>query len=169
MKRSLAALALGVVLSAPAAPAALQSAQPARYAAAIEAELRQMGIAAECASESATRHRCRAARPAAGAGHALLHVVYSDESDTIYFYFERYLLLPSDHARAATVLRRLMELNWDLLIGKFEWNARSGEVRLGATLNTDSNFDRRAFRSIIAALDTLAARYAAELRDLTGP
>jgi hypothetical protein len=169
MKRSPAALALGVALSARAAPAAAQTAPPARYAAAIEAELRQMGIAAECASESATRHRCRAPRPAAGASNAWLHMVYSDESDTIYFYFERYLLLPSDHPRAATVLRRLMELNWDLLVGKFEWNPRTGEVRLSATLNTDSNFDRRAFRSIIAALDTLAARYAAELRDLAGP
>jgi hypothetical protein len=166
MKRPLAALVLGAALSAQAAPMAAQVVPPARYAAAIEAELRQMRVAAECASESATRHRCRALRPAAGATDAWLHVVYSDESDTIYFYFERYLLLPSDHARAATVLRRLMELNWDLLIGKFEWNPRSGEVRLSATLNTDSNFDRRAFRSIIAALDTLAARYAAELRDL---
>ena len=62
-----------------------------------------------------------------------------------------------------------MELNWELLIGKFEWNPRTGEVRLGATFNTDSNFDRRAFRSIVRALDTIAARYAAELRDLTGP
>jgi hypothetical protein len=171
MKPSLtAALALlfGLGLQPPA-QAAAQAVRAPRYAAAMEAELRQMGIAAECASESALRHRCRASRPAAaGSAGASLHLVYSDESDTIYFYFERYLLLPSDHARAATVLRRLMELNWDLLVGKFEWNPRTGEVRLGATLSTDSNFDRRAFRSVIAALDTLAARYASELRDLIG-
>jgi hypothetical protein len=175
-----AALALGL-----AAVAFAQDAAPAaRYAANMEAELRQLGIDAQCASESQSRHHCRYARPSA-AGHRELsfggiapalrggamsmHVVYSDDSDTVYFYVERYLVVPSDHARAATVLRRLMELNWELLVGKFEWNPRTGEVRLSATLNTDSNFDRRAFRSIVGALDVIAARYVAELNDLRGP
>ena len=56
-----------------------------------------------------------------------------------------------------------MELNWELLVGKFEWNPRTGEVRLSAVLNTDSNFDRRAFRSIVHALDSIAVRYYREL------
>ena len=59
-----------------------------------------------------------------------------------------------------------MELNWELLVGKFEWNPRDGEVRLSAVLNTDSNFDRRALRSIVHSLDTIAARYERELRVL---
>lgn len=162
------ALALGLL--AQAAAGAAQAGATPRYSAAIETELRQMGLAAQCANEPPMRHHCRAPRPGTPlTGELWLHAVYSDESDTIYFYLERYLVLPSDHARAAAVLRRLMELNWELLVGKFEWNPRNGEVRLSATLNTDSNFDRRAFRSIVAALDASAARYAAELRDLVGP
>jgi hypothetical protein len=170
MSRTASSVALsGVLLLLAAVPRAAQSAAAPRYAAAIEAELRNMAIAAQCATESASRHHCRTPRPTAVAASELwLHVVYSDDSDTIYFYLERYLVVPSDDPRAATVLRRLMELNWDLLVGKFEWNPRTGEVRLAAILNTDSNFDRRAFRSIIGALDTIAARHGAELRDLAG-
>jgi hypothetical protein len=48
-------------------------------------------------------------------------------------------------------------------VGKLEWSARTGEVRLSAVLNTDSNFDRRALRSIVLALDELAGRYRGEL------
>lgn len=163
--------AFGTVALMLAAVAFAQDPAPAaRYAMQIEAELRQLGIEAQCASEPQARHHCRFVRPAVtGAGELSLHAVYSDQSDTIYFYVERYLLLPSDHARAGTVLRRLMELNWELLVGKFEWNPRSGEVRLSATLSTDSNFDRRAFRSIVRALEMVATRYAAELQDLAGP
>jgi hypothetical protein len=159
------AIAAAALVHAPAL-AAQTNARP-RYADAIEAELRSMAIAAECTPESAARHRCRATRAATAPAAALqLHVAYSDETDTIYFYLERYLVVPSDHPRVAEVLRRLMELNWDMLVGKFEWNPRTGEVRLSATLSTDSNFDRRAFRSVIAALDTAHARHGAELRDL---
>jgi hypothetical protein len=166
--RAIASGGCGLAL---AAVAFAQDAPPAaRYAANMEAELRQLGIDAQCASEPQSRHHCRYARPSsADRGDLSLHAVYSDESDTVYFYVERYLVVPSDHARAAAVLRRLMELNWQLLVGKFEWNPRTGEVRLSATLNTDSNFDRRAFRSIVRALDTIAARYGAELNDLLGP
>jgi hypothetical protein len=160
--------AFGLALAAAAGGA--QDTTPARYAAALEAELRQVGIEAQCAGEPAARHHCRYARPSAARGGELsLHAEYSDQTDTVYVYVERYLVLPSDHPRAPAVLRRLMELNWELLVGKFEWNPRTGEVRLSATLNTDSNFDRRAFRSILRALDTIAARYDAELRDLASP
>jgi len=169
--RATRAIAPGAFALALATGAFAQGPPPtARYAASMEAELRRLGIDAQCVSEPESRHHCRYARPpAAGHGELSLHAVYSDESDTVYFYVERYLVVPSDHARAATVLRRLMELNWELLVGKFEWNPRTGEVRLSATLNTDSNFDRRAFRSIVRALDTIAARYGAELNDLRGP
>jgi len=89
--------------------------------------------------------------------------VYSDETDTVYVYLERYAMLPPDDPHSAALLRRMMELNWQLLVGKLEWSARSGEVRLSAVLNTDSNFDRRALRSIVLALGATANRYRGEL------
>jgi hypothetical protein len=145
-----------------------QDAAPPRYAAAIEQELSHMGIAAQCAREPSQRFHCSWRRAlASGAGDLALHAVYSDESDTIYLYVERYLVQPSDAAQTPALLRRLMELNWELLVGKLEWSPRSGEVRLSATLSTDSNFDRRAFRSTIRALESVAERYRTELQSLS--
>jgi hypothetical protein len=167
MKPAASACVLGLaVLSASAAAVA----QPVRYAASMEHELQQLGIEARCSAEATARHHCTYTRPSpTGDGVLAMHAVYSDESDTIYFYVERLLVVPSDHPQASSVLRRLMELNWELLVGRFEWNPRTGEVRLGAILNTDSNFDRRAFRSIVRALDALTLRYLAELRGLLAP
>ena len=47
-------------------------------------------------------------------------------------------------------------------------SSTTGEVRLSAVLNTDSNFDRRAFRGVIRSLIRLADRYAPEVGQLTG-
>lgn len=171
MRRSLAALwsvSLGALAITPGA-----AGQPApgvpRYAAAVEEALLQLDLDVRCANEGAQRQHCRGSRKAPGGDEPLLHSEYSDESDTVYVYLERYLVVPSDDPRSAALLRRLMELNWELLIGKFEWNARTGEVRLAAVVNTDSNFDRRAFRSTVRALYAVAARHRAELQALTGP
>jgi hypothetical protein len=49
-----------------------------------------------------------------------------------------------------------------------EWNEADGEVRLSMVMNTDSNFDRRAFRSIVRQVGPLADRYLDELTRLAG-
>ena len=97
-----------------------------------------------------------------------VHLVYSDRTDTIYMYVERYLEAAPDAPSTSQVLRRLMELNWSLLLGKFEWDATDGEVRLAMILNTDSNFDRRAFRSAVRGISQLADRYYNELARAVG-
>lgn len=146
--------------------AAAESPGP-RYADAVRSELEQVGILASCENEPNARFHCSwSGRALPDGTRPSFHAVYSDASDTVYFYIERYLQLPPDGARTSSVLRRMMELNWELLVAKFEWDGRSGEVRLSALLNTDSNFDRRAFRSILRALDTVAQRYQRELREL---
>jgi hypothetical protein len=161
-------LGLGSMAVASGATSQPAPAQP-RYARAIEEALSQLDLDVRCANEGAQRQHCRATRKAEAGDGAILHSEYSDDSDTIYLYLEQYLVVPSDSPRSAALLRRLMELNWELLIGKFEWNARTGEVRLAAVVNSDSNFDRRAFRSTVRALYTVGARYRAELQGLTGP
>jgi hypothetical protein len=151
-----------------AAATAVAEATPPRYARAIEQELSAMGIDARCDLRDDRRQHCSYSRASTGPGRKLdVETVYSDESDTVYVYVARYLVLAPDAAATQTVLRRLMELNWELLLGKFEWNPRTGEVRLSAMLNTDSNFDRRAFRSLIHGIEALATRHEAELRGLS--
>lgn len=138
-----------------------------RYADAVQHEFAAMGLDAVCSVVSATRATCNYRVRSSATGRDLpAHAIYDDDTDSVYFYVERYLVAPAQAASTPSLLRRLMELNWTLLVGKFEWNPRDGEVRLGAVLNTDSNFDRRAFRSIVLALDTTAARYREELRAL---
>jgi hypothetical protein len=168
MKRHAALLitaTLGTVLVA-LAVAQAKGASP-RYATAVRQELESMGLQPNCVSEQKARYHCTyAGRASANGRKPTAHAVYSDESDTVYFYIERYLDLPAGGPKTQVVLQRLMELNWDLLLGKLEWNPRSGEVRLSAVLSTDSNFDRRAFRSIVHGLDTIAERFDRELHAL---
>lgn len=162
-------VALVLVAAGAASHVAAEPAAPPRYGAAMADELAAMGLDPTCEALSPTRMRCNyRARSSATERAFEAHAIYSDDTDTIYFCVEHYLDAPPAAASTTVLLRRLMELNWSTLVGKFEWNPRDGEVRLSAVLNTDSNFDRRAFRSTVLAVDTIGARYHAELSALAG-
>ena len=151
------------------------SAQP-RYLTQMQAELQAMGLSPQCASANAQAGSCttRASAPPAAANgqpsnrRFVLSLQYDDNSDTIYVYVDHYALLHGDAQNAGQVFRRLLELNWEMLIGRFEWSSASGEIRLSAVMNTDSNFDRRAFRGVVRSVLRLADRYADEIARLTG-
>lgn len=146
----------------------VEEGQP-RYLAPMRRELGSMRVrSASCEPVDAQRARCTFTARGITTGREFpVHMVYSDRTDTIYMYIERYLVAPPDGQATNAVLRRLMELNWTLLLGKFEWDATDGEVRLAMILNTDSNFDRRAFRSAVRGIGQLADRYYNELDRLT--
>jgi hypothetical protein len=174
-------------LGALPAPASAQDAEPAqaaeatpthqvdavaegqpRYLAAMDRELSAMRVrGARCEATDEQRARCSFSARGITTGRDFeIRAVYSDRTDTIYLYVERYLAAPADGPTTGALLRRLMELNWTLLLGKFEWDASAGEVRLAMVLNTDSNFDRRAFRSAVRGIGQLADRYYNELERL---
>lgn len=141
-----------------------------RYLGAIRAELDGMGITGvrcEAAAGDSQRATCAFQQTGAETDRTLdVRLAYSDVTDTIYLYAAEYLSAPSDGEHSNAVLRRLMELNWTMLLGKFEWDPTDGEVRLAMVMNTDSNFDRRAFRSAVRGLNVLADRYYPELHRL---
>lgn len=146
-----------------------------RYLPQIRTELQAMGYTAQCAPVSASVGTCRVEHVGAqaGAGTAAgrrfaLVVEYSDVTDTVYAYLSHYAVLRVDQPNATTAFRRVAEMNWEMLVGKFEWSAPSGELRLGAVMHTDSNFDRRAFRGVVRSLLRLGDRYADEVSRLTG-
>lgn len=156
--------------------AANAQAQP-RYLAQMQAELQAMAMAPQCAPTSATVGACTVRAQAPGADgrtpnptarRFVVSMTYDDGSDTIYVYIERYATLRADAANASQATRRLLELNWEMLASRVEWSPSTGEVRLSSLLHTDSNFDRRAFRSTIRSLLRSAERYAQELSQLTG-
>jgi hypothetical protein len=139
-----------------------------RYLGAMRSELSAMRVrGARCEATDAQRARCSFTARGITTGREFpVHMVYSDRTDTIYLYVERYLEAPADADGTPALLRRLMELNWTVLLGKFEWDPTDGEVRLAMVLNTDSNFDRRAFRSAVRGIGQLADRYYGELQRL---
>jgi len=136
-----------------------------RYLQAMREELTAMGVAdAACEATDAQRAQCHLTQTGGSTNRDYeVHLAYSDVTDTIYAYVDRYLVATSEGAHTDVLMRRLMELNWTMLLGKFEWDPTDGEVRLAMVLNTDSNFDRRAFRSTIRALTALADRHYGEL------
>jgi len=142
----------------------VEEGQP-RYLAAIERELTSMRVrGAQCEAADPQRARCEFTARGITTGREFpVRMVYSDRTDTVYLYVERFLTVPADGQTTNAVLRRLMELNWTLLLGKFEWSPTDGEVRIAMLLNTDSNFDRRAFRGAVRAIEQLADRYYNEL------
>lgn len=139
-----------------------------------------MGLSAQCAAATAQSGSCRVSTTAlaAGAGPSdgapasnrryIVGFDYSDVTDTVYVFVDHYTTVARSAATADALARRLLDLNWEMLVGKFEWSPASGEVRLGAVLNTDSNFDRRAFRGVLRTVLRLADRYADDIARVGG-
>ena len=166
-----AAVALSLLLC----PALATAQTEPRYLPQVRSELQALGFAPQCAPVSASVGTCRVEHAGAqsGGGSAAgrrfaLVVEYSDVTDTAYVYLSQYATLRVDQPNATSAFRRVSEMNWEMLVGKFEWSAPTGELRLGAVLQTDSNFDRRAFRGVVRSLLRLGDRYADELGRLTG-
>jgi hypothetical protein len=156
------------------APARTTDAVPAgqpRYLGAMRTELEHMGIEGfACAATDGQRASCEMTQRGSTSHRDFrVRAAYSDRTDTVYVYVEQYLVAQQDAESTNALMRRLMELNWQMLLGKFEWDPTDGEVRVAMVLNTDSNFDRRAFRSAIRGVVQLADRYHGELSRLLGP
>lgn len=135
-----------------------------RYLAALRAEIEAMGLDGACEADDAQRAHCAVVvRGEISRRSFDLRMAYSDVTDTVYFYVDHYLTARADAPTTDALLRHLMELNWRLLVGKFEWDSSDGELRLAMVMNTDSNFDRRAFRSLVRALQDQADRLYPEL------
>lgn len=136
-----------------------------RYLAAMRTELAAMGIAdAACAADDSQRARCSLTLHGAQSNREFsVRLVYSDVTDTIYMYVDRYHVARAEAAETPVLLRRAMEINATLLAPKLEWNASTGELRVSTVLHTDSNFDRRAFRSLVRSLGDVADRQLATL------
>jgi len=152
---------------APAAttPAQDPAAPHARYLSAMREVLEAMRLAPTCETLSAARARCEVRHVDAQARRELvLTLIYSDVTDTLYLFVPRLVSAAPEDASTPALLRRLMELNFRLLGAKLEWDPSNGEVRLSATLHTDSNLDRRALRSMVLTLFSVADRYEPELQ-----
>ncbi len=120
------------------------------YLLAVRQELARLNLEADCQQSSAT---CVFAQKIGEGekGHKVF-VSYSSENDIVYIYVERFLVLDNCDGPSLELCRKLLELNRKMVTAKLEWNKVDCTIRLSNTINTDSNFDRRAFRSQVQGL-----------------
>jgi len=153
-----AAAALAFSLGSAAAPA-----KPPRYLDAVRQELARLGIAATC---EPAKGACAFSRALGGLGVEVAATAEcSDVSNTVYVAVPRLVEVAGD-GPSLPLARRLLELNRRLATAKLEWDPLGRAIRLSTVLSTDSNFDRKAFRSQVLALFAAAERILPDLEAL---
>jgi hypothetical protein len=125
------------------------------YLPAVREELARLGLGAVC---DEVRGACSFAAPRPDGGEFRVGVRLVASQATIYLFIERFLELEDPQGPSLELSRRLLDLNRQLVVGKFEWDRGSNAIRLSAQVPCDSNFDRAAFRSTLTGLLAAAAR-----------
>jgi hypothetical protein len=134
------------------------------YMPAIRQELARLNIEANCDDTTGT---CSFTKKIGEDGRVFdIGLRYCRTTDTIYTYIERYLELTDPNGPSHALALRLLELNRRMVTAKLEWDRPTNSIRLSVVTNTDSNFDRRAFRSQLTGLMANAARLWSELSSL---
>ncbi len=91
-------------------------------------------------------------------GNYQLRIFIDDPRKVVYMCINRLMTIPDSHPRKSAVLQRLMELNWELLIGKYEWDKSDGEARLSYTFSTENGLGYEAFVACFQLLVLTADR-----------
>jgi len=155
--------AAAAVLAAGTARAA-DAGSPADYFPVVREELARLDLRAVCDDVTAT---CSFTRLRRDGAEFEVGVRWGVATGTVYLYIERFLVLDDPDGPSPALARRLLELNRRLVTGKFEWERERNTIRLTAVLNCDSNFDRKAFRSVVRGLWSAAERLWPELDELS--
>ena len=91
-------------------------------------------------------------------GNYQLRIFIDDPRKVVYMCINRLMTISDSHPRKNAVLQRLMELNWELLIGKYEWDKSDGEARLSYTFSTENGLGYEAFVACFQLLVLTADR-----------
>jgi|GEM_PF-2849800 len=97
-----------------------------------------------------------------------LRIIIDVDKQLVYIFLNRYLVAKPDNAGLPKILQRLMEKNWDLNIGKFEWDKTDGEIRFSYTFTTENGIGYESFSAIIDTLLNTGDKLWPELRSLAG-
>ncbi|MCD6350508.1 MAG: YbjN domain-containing protein, partial [Armatimonadetes bacterium] len=98
-----------------------------------------------------------------------IYIIVDQDKAIVYLGLAQYLEVPRDHPAAPNIMYRLMEINWELALGKFEWNSDSGEVRLSFTFTTENGLGDKALGAALAGLLSAADKYYIELHAMLEP
>ena len=144
-------LTAAVVLAIAIAPLAARAGDDAGdYTPVMRQELARLGIEARCDEKLSTCFFEHSFDDGAKPVEVTVH--YSESTNTIYIFIERFLVLEGSGGPSLELAQKLLELNRQMVTAKLEWDRTSGTIRISTVLNTDSNFDRKAFRSQLKGL-----------------
>jgi len=76
-----------------------------------------------------------------------INILLFESLDILYIYVAQYLSLPLDNDASVSMLTYLMNQNWDLTFGKFEWDIDDGELRYSHTLPIDDGMSKETFQA----------------------
>jgi hypothetical protein len=79
-------------------------------------------------------------------------VVIDNRQKLVYVFLDRYLTISRSHPNLRQILQTLMEKNWHLNIGRYEWDPSDGEVRLSYTVSTENGIGFETFKAITKTL-----------------
>jgi hypothetical protein len=127
------------------------------YMPAIRQELARLDLEARCDDATSSCWYNRSLDEEKGPVIKIV-IHYSQQTNTIYIYIDKFIALGENQGPSLELARQLLKLNRELVTAKFEWDKPTDSVRLSATVNTDSNFDRRAFRSQLTGLLAVARK-----------
>ncbi len=95
-----------------------------------------------------------------------LRIVIDAENELVYLFLNRFVTVAEKSPQLAKVLRALMDYNWQLNVGKFEWDKSDGEVRYSYTFTTENGVGFEAFEAIFVTLLKTGDRLWPELSKL---
>ena len=101
-------------------------------------------------------------------GDVDLVILVNKEAAVVYIAAVEMMKVPEDHPKVQDMMRKFMELNWELSLGKFEWDPKDGEVRLSYAFTTEDGLGQSALGAAIAYLVKVADKRRPELKALLG-
>jgi hypothetical protein len=137
------------------------------YMTAIQEELVGLGLTPVCDAQNG---RCTYELDSTEAANVFgVTVRYDSRASVVSVSMDRYLVAPAENPRSERLIERAMELNWEQLVPFFQWNTVTNNVRLTGVMNTDSNFDRSAFRGTVRAVHAAGSRNYRAMRGMLNP
>ena len=153
---SLTRRALLLTILAASQTVAAQGIPDPGYMTVIRQEITRLNIDAVCDDRAGT---CVFATTLGEEGPTLdVTIRTSSATRTVYIYIERFMEIDTPKGPGLELARLLLAYNRQMVTSKLEWDESTATIRISVVLNTDSNFDRKAFRSQLLGVLSNARR-----------
>ncbi|MBN2530319.1 MAG: hypothetical protein JXR76_28275 [Deltaproteobacteria bacterium] len=134
-----------------------------KYLAAVIQEITRLGHTIDCSDSSGlctVQQQNNAIASAKEKTEAAVTIQIDDASATVSLVINDFL---NGEVVSNDTMRKLMELNHKMIVAKLSINPENDTVTLCAVINTDSNFDRKTFRSVFKGFIEVAAEIKKQL------